>query len=166
MRIVGVLALVTVLSACASSGGAGSEHACTLIAASTGISVRIAPPLAADVSAATLEACWDGECREEHLHLSPSTAAGETTCTGDGADDACSAQVIVNGGKQAFIDLPDLPTAPVRITLNLSDLGGDSILERTLDVTPRSTYPNGPDCGGGGTQARLAVDADGNVSDS
>jgi hypothetical protein len=165
MRILGVLALATVVSACGPGGaGMGGGVLCTEIGSPTGIGVKIAPPLASDVSAADLRACWGDQCRTRELTLTHSTEVVATECAGDQPDDSCSARLGRTGGKNAFAGVRDLPTEPVRVTLTLTDSGGDSLVEQTLDVTPRLTYPNGPDCPSGGPQANLAVDADGGVT--
>jgi hypothetical protein len=48
------------------------------------------------------------------------------------------------------------------VTLTLTGPDGQ-VLERELEVTPEVTYPNGPQCGGGGVQAGLVVGASGYV---
>lgn len=156
-----LLFLVAVTGCGAGPGGVGSE-ACTEIGAPTGVGVDVAAPIAGKVTGGTLEVCWDGECVRRDLQLMNSTEAGDTTCTGDGPTDACSAQLGENGRKNAFVDVQNLPQAPVRATLTLTGTDGQ-VLQQEAGATPAATYPNGPDCPPGGVQAHLVVDASGSV---
>lgn len=158
MRALPTIALLLVISACGMSAGSG-EQACTEIGTPVGIGLEIEAPLAAKVTKATVEACWDGTCRTSELELFPSTAPAHTTCVGD----VCSADMKPTGGKNGFADLAGLPETPVKITLELTGSGG-TVLQRTLEVTPRMQFPNGPDCPGGGPQAQLTVSGDGKVT--
>ncbi|WP_254126270.1 hypothetical protein [Amycolatopsis sp. CA-230715] len=153
-----VLALV--LTGC--GAGAGGEHACTLIAAVVGISVDLAPPIAEKTASATVEACWANTCRTHPLDLAPASKAGPQTCTGTGPDAACSAQSIPTGGKHGVVTVPDLPETPVQVTVTLTEPGGRTGTKK-LTATPVMAHPNGPDCGGGGPQLNLAVDASGTL---
>jgi hypothetical protein len=125
-----------------------------------GVGIDLSPGIAAKVSGATLLACWAGGCTTRKVELEPSTATGPTTCTGDKPSNVCSASMTPTGGKHGFADLPGLPAAPVRVTVTLSGFP-----EQTLDVTPTMSYPNGPDCGPGGPQARLVVDDTGKMTE-
>lgn len=150
MRILVLLSLA-LLAACGTQAGA-PDRACTAIGARVGIGVEIAPSVAASVVDTTsLEVCWNGSCHTYPVELSPSTAAVDSTCTGTGPDDACSARMRETGGKNGFADIPDLPASPVQVTLS----------GVTLTVTPKLLYPNGPDCGAGGPQAKVVVDETG-----
>jgi len=160
MRVLPVMAMVLVaVTACGSPSGAGGERACTMIGTQVGIGLDIEPAAAAKVDSATLVACWASTCDTQDVVLSPSTAAASTTCTGDKPTDSCSARMTTTGGKHGFVTLPGLPVEPIRVTVRLS-----AFPEQTLDVTPKLLYPNGPDCGAGGPQATLRVDANGVVS--
>ncbi|MGH3520751.1 MAG: hypothetical protein ACRDQ7_25925 [Haloechinothrix sp.] len=160
MRALQTIALLLVLSACGASAGSGAQ-ACTEIGTPVGIGLDVEPPLAAKVSAASLEACWDGSCRTAEVELFPSTAPAQTGCVGD----VCSAELRPTKGKHGFADLADLPEEPVEVTVALTGKGGVTVLERTLEVTPRMQFPNGPDCGGAGTQAGVVVSGAGAVRD-
>lgn len=157
MRALPTIALLLTISACGMSAGSG-EHACTEIGTPVGIGLEVEPPLASKVTRATLEACWDGSCRTSHVNLMPSTSPARTTCVGD----VCSADMEPTGGKNAFADIAGLPEKPVEVTLKLSGSSG-TVLERTLEVTPRMQFPNGPGCPGGGPQAQLTVSGAGDV---
>lgn len=150
MRIL-VLLSVALLAACGTQAGA-PDRACTAIGTRVGIGVEIAPSVAARFAdTMNVEVCWNGSCHNYPVALSPSTAAVDSSCTGTGPDDACSARVQETGGKNGFADIFDLPTSPVQLTLS----------GVTLTVTPKLWYPNGPDCGAGGPQANVVVDETG-----
>jgi hypothetical protein len=148
MRILVLLALA-LLTACGAQARSG--WACTAIAVPVGIGVEIAPSVAARFASLSLDVCWNGSCHTYPVALSPSTTAVDSTCTGTGPDDACTAHMRETGGKNGFADIPDLPAGPVQVTLS----------GVTLTVTPKLRYPNGPGCGGGGPQAHLVVDQNG-----
>lgn len=161
MRRLAVLALVlTGATGCGAGSGAGGEHACTLIAAVVGISVDIAPPVAANTVSATVDACWANTCRTHRLDLVPATVPGPQTCTGTGPDAACGVQSVPTGGKHGSLAVPDLPRTPVQVTVHRTEQGGRTTADR-ITATPVMAYPNGPGCGGGGPQLNLAVDASG-----
>ncbi|SDC44084.1 hypothetical protein [Actinokineospora iranica] len=148
---------LSALLGCGSSPGAG-DPPCTAIGSPAAISLDISPETAPAISAATppptgqLTACWGGECRTAQLDLRAATSAGATTCV----DENCSAQMTPTGGLAGFVELPDLPKdTPVAVTLAL---GG---AEHRVEVVPRATFPNGPECGEGGPQARLTLNQGG-----
>jgi hypothetical protein len=147
-----VLLALLLVTACGAQAGEGGERACTAIGTRVGIGLDIAPGVTA--SAVTLVACWNGACRTYPVELRPSTVATGSTCAGAQPADSCSAQVRETGGQHGFVDIPDLPAAPVTVTLS-DDVHG------TLEITPKLLFPNGPGCGGGGPQANLIVDATG-----
>ncbi|MEU6645157.1 hypothetical protein ABZ863_21705 [Saccharomonospora sp. NPDC046836] len=159
-----MLALLLVAGCGASAGAGGADRPCTEIGASTGIAVDIAPrPAGPEAVTATVEACWGRTCRTAPVELSLSTTAGPPTCTGNGQDDSCSAAMRYTGGKNGFAYIDDLPEQPVAVTLTVSGDGGTEIVRQELDITAQPVYPNGPHCGAAGPQARLHVDAAGNV---
>jgi hypothetical protein len=163
MRRFPLLALL-VVAGCGAPIGLG-EGGCTAIGALVGVSVDIAPrPADPEISGATLEACWADECQTHPVALNPSTTTGEETCTGDKPTDVCSVGTRETGGKNGFVAMPDLPTAPVQLTLTVTDAAGVQLATQTLDVTPETVYPNGPECPPGGPQARLTVDSTGKIS--
>lgn len=144
---------------CALLTACSSGKQCTAIGTQVGVGVQIKGPLAARASSASMEVCWDGGCEEARVELQPTRRTVTETCAGD----TCSATSVPDGGKHAFGDVPGLPERPVRVRLALLDAGGEPVLERAIDVTPRLRYPNGPDCGGGGPNAALTVEGDGVV---
>lgn len=156
-----VVALAAV-TACGSQIGTG-ERPCTAIGARQGVGLRIEPPYARRVAGAEMKVCWNGRCRTVETRLEPATAALPGKCPDGGPDTACGATMSPTGGKTGFADVPDLPKAPVQVTLVLRDGTGKPILDERLDVTPRGTFPNGPHCGEGAPQANLTV-TDGRVT--
>jgi hypothetical protein len=157
MRALPLLALLlAATTACGSPAGSGGGQTCTAIGPLVGVGIDLQPAAAAKVSDATVVACWSGACVTRAVELRPSTAAGPETCTGDN----CSVRAAPTGGKQGFADLPGLPSAPVRLTVKLAGFA-----DQTLDVTPKLSYPNGPDCGAGGPQAQVVVDDTGRATE-
>ncbi|MGC7100408.1 hypothetical protein ACPZ19_37490 [Amycolatopsis lurida] len=113
----------------------GEGKPCTLIGTRVGVGVDVDPALAAKDG--TLELCWDGRCTTHDLGL--------------------------RDGTDGFADVPDLPLTEVLATVRLTGAGGDQLVEQTLPITAAQTFPNGPDCGAGGPQQQLVVDASGAV---
>jgi hypothetical protein len=140
VRAVVLLGGLAVLTACGSFGGAGN-HPCTLISTPRGISVDIAPGLAQRVARTALTVCWDGTCHAPALRL------GRTPST----------------RGRGFAMVPDLPVRPVRVELAFRDTKGMTLLDGTVTVTPKRTYPNGRDCPASGPQAQVTVTADGHL---
>ncbi|WP_436775577.1 hypothetical protein [Yinghuangia sp. YIM S09857] len=153
----GLLAVGLVFAVGCGATSARSERHCTLIAGRIGVGLEIAAPHAERTAIAHLRACAGDVCREGDLQLNPSTAAVPDPCTGE----VCAARVTPTGGKHGFLDMPGLTGAPLRVTLTLRDAAGAELLVREADVTPRESFPNGPDCGSNGFQAPVALAADG-----
>ncbi|MER6008444.1 hypothetical protein ABT120_58630 [Nonomuraea angiospora] len=151
------LTLLTLLLA----AGCSPEAPCTAIGTPVGVSLHIAAPLAAEASAATMEVCWDGACKQVGVELRPSTRAARETCSGD----SCRADEERTGEKNGFGDVAGLPKRPVTIRLTLHGAGAKPLLERRLEVTPKGRFPNGPECGEGGPNVVLTVAADGSVQE-
>jgi hypothetical protein len=121
--------------------------------------VDIDPAIAAKISGGTLTLCREGACQTGQLDLVPSTSAVASTCDGD----VCSARSRETGGTHAFMTVPDLPETELAATVRLTDQSGATVVDQSLNVTAELTYPNGPDCGTGGPQQQLLVDANGIV---
>lgn len=160
VRTTAVLGALLMLGACGSSSGTGIGQACTAIGARVGVSLDVKMP---DIKTASLRVCWDDRCATPEIILFPSSTVVATTCTGTKPDDTCSARSEPDGGQNGFGDIPDLPTKAVTVTVRLTDAAGATLVDRELALTPKTTYPNGPDCPAGGPQAGVAVDADGSV---
>ncbi|TDC71204.1 hypothetical protein E1200_02950 [Actinomadura sp. GC306] len=156
-------ALGAVLLAVAACGAEGAGAECTLLGSSPGVSVAVRPPDAPRVASASLRVCWDGTCREPELGLGNSSTSVPLGCEGEEPDAACAASASPDEGKIGFAVVEGLPKAPVQVTLKLRDGGGRVLVDRSLDVTPKATFPNGPDCAEGGPQVALTV-ADGTVT--
>lgn len=157
----------TAIAAVAGCGafGPGSPKACPAIGIQAGIGLDIAPAFAAKVGKAKLKACWGSACKDQAIELYPSSTSSALPCTGTGPDAACGAQAVPTGGKNGFFALPDMPADPIDATLTLTDAAGAPITEQTLQLSPKVTYPAGPECGGGMPQTGLLVSPDGTVSE-
>ncbi|MEU0571741.1 hypothetical protein ABZ297_40970 [Nonomuraea sp. NPDC005983] len=157
-RLAVIVAAAAVLTGCASE----PLRPCTLVGTPVGVGLSVAAPLAAKVRSATVEVCWDGSCRRPRLELYQGSRAGEQTCSGE----ACSAVAVPTAEKHGFADVAGLPKRPVEVRLTLRGARGASLLDTTVRVTPKGRFPNGPECGEGGPNAMLTVDAGGNVRES
>ncbi|MBN6035256.1 hypothetical protein [Amycolatopsis sp. 195334CR] len=113
----------------------GEGKACTLIATRTGVGVEVDPALRA--ATGTLELCWDNRCKTHDLGL--------------------------RHGTDGFADVPDLPLTEMSATVRLAGAAGERLVEQSLLMTAAQTFPNGPDCGAGGPQQNLVVEASGAV---
>lgn len=146
--LTGCLAALALLTGCT------AEPECTLIGAPVGVGVTVKAPLAARVADATLEVCWSGSCHHPGLELFPATAAAGETCAGDG----CAVTMEPTGDQHGFGNVAGLPKSPVRVRLRLRDAAGVELLDRTLQVTPKGRFPNGPGCAEGGPSAELIAE--------
>jgi hypothetical protein len=153
-----VLRLTLLLLACLTACSYG-QAPCTLRAGLEGVHVEVDQAVAARAGHLAMEVCWDGACRRSSGELMPSTRVTGHTCEGE----ACSATAVRTGGKFGFGTISGLPKRPVEVRLTLGDGGSEPVLTRTIRVTPRATFPNGPDCGEGAPQVTLTVAADGTV---
>ncbi|WP_201761470.1 MULTISPECIES: hypothetical protein [unclassified Nonomuraea] len=153
------LALIAALFAVALSGCSdGSE--CTAIGTPVGVSVRVKAPIAASAETAEMQVCWDGACKPARAELRVSQETGEGGCDGD----TCEATAVPTDDKVGFATVPGLPKQPVEVRLTLR--GSEPVAEHTLTVTPKGRFPNGPECGEGGPNVVLTVEADGTVRES
>ncbi|GAA2865178.1 hypothetical protein [Nonomuraea rubra] len=149
------LLLLATLTACSSG-----ERPCTMMASLEGVHVDVDQAVAARAEHLAIEVCWDGACRRSSGELMPATRQGEQTCSGD----TCSVTAVRTGAKFGFGTVSGLPKRPVEVRLTLSGAGGsEPVPARTIRVTPKATFPNGPDCGEGAPQVKLTVAADGTV---
>ncbi|WP_433468173.1 hypothetical protein [Spirillospora sp. CA-128828] len=144
------------LAACGTGGG-GAGRECTLIGSMPGLSVVVPAPEGARVASAHLRVCWGGTCQEPRLELRPTSKTVSTGCDGDEPDDACGASASPDGGMSGFAHVEGLPKTSVKVTLTLRDAQGRKYLGKRVDVTPKTTFPNGPHCGEGEPQAVLTV---------
>ncbi|MFI9558161.1 hypothetical protein [Nonomuraea endophytica] len=116
-----------------------SDRMCTLIGTPVGIQVDVAPPISDRVAAAEMEVCQAGTCKPARLELFR-------------AD---------QGGRSGFGNVEGLRKEPVEVSLKLTDTAGKPVVEQDIQVTPRGRFPNGPDCGEGGPNAKVQVDGGG-----
>ncbi|MDN3357948.1 hypothetical protein [Actinomadura sp. DC4] len=145
------LALLALIPACGSAAGSGSE--CSLVGGRTGVGLEVRPPLAAGVARASMRICRGDACRTSAVRLDPSTTTRPGGCSGG----TCSGTAVRTGGVQGFVDVPGLPKAPVTVTVVLRDASGGRVLDRTLTVTPKGVFPNGPRCGEAGRQTGVVA---------
>ncbi|MDX3105640.1 hypothetical protein ACIBO5_13395 [Nonomuraea angiospora] len=135
LRFLAVLALAVTLCGCQ------GEQGCTLIGTRVGVQVDVAAPLASRVVAAKLKVCQAGRCTEPKLELFPSD----------------------QGGKYGFGDVGGLRKEWATVRLRLTDAAEKEVLDRTIDVTPKGRFPNGPQCGEGGPNAQVEVNGEGRM---
>ncbi|URN02210.1 hypothetical protein LUW74_01645 [Actinomadura madurae] len=155
-RAVTLGAAALALAACG-AGGEGAGRPCTAIGSMPGLRLAVPAPDAARIDTASLRVCWNGECREPRIELHPTSTTVSTGCDGDEPDAVCGASASHDGGKAGFAQVEGLPKEPVRVTVKLRDADGRTVLDQSLDVTPKATFPNGPGCGEGRPQAVLTV---------
>lgn len=142
-----------------------AETACTLIGSVSGVSVTVERAIAADVSALTLRVCWDlsaasPTCRDTAVELSPGSDSVNQGCDSPEPDAACSATVVPNGTEVGFGQVDQLPAGPVTIVATATGPSGPQRFPQA-GATAAPTFPNGPDCGAGGTQLVVVLDSHG-----
>jgi hypothetical protein len=147
-----VLAGIALLASC---GERAPAAVCPDVAARSGISIDIEPPLAAKVAKAFLNG--------RDVHLDESTRAVPSNCEGGKPEDSCSATMVPTGGKNGFLDMVDLKPEPTRVSVRLTDAAGQVIVDKDIEVIPREVLPGAPECGGGQPQAGVIVAADGTL---
>jgi hypothetical protein len=155
VRALAALATVLLLAGCSPTG-----VACTEIGAAPGVGVTVERAIAADVAAVQLTVCWDGDCHDHKVQLSPGSDTVDQGCHGNDPDTACSATAVPNGTKVGFAEVPGLPTGTVMVGATVQRAGKQRVLPR-IEVQAKPTYPNGPQCGPQGTQAHVVVGAAG-----
>ena len=149
------LATVLLLAGCSPM-----DVACTEIGASPGVGVTVEKTIAADVDTVQLTVCWNGDCRDHEVQLTPGSDTVDQGCDGNDPDSACSATAVPNGTKVGFAEVPELPTGTVMIGATVQRAGQQRVLPK-IEVQAEPTYPNGPQCGPQGTQAHVVVEASG-----
>jgi hypothetical protein len=149
------LATVLLLAGCSPM-----EVACTEIGAPPGVGVTVEKTIAADVDAVQLTVCWDGDCHDHTVQLTPGSDTVDQGCDGNDPDSACSATAVPNGTQVGFAEVPGLPTGTVMIGATVRRAGKQRVLPK-IDVQAKPTYPNGQQCGPQGTQAHVVIGASG-----
>jgi hypothetical protein len=137
-----------------------TEVACTEIGAPPGVGLTVAKTIAAAVDDVRLTVCWDGECDDHEVQLTPGSDTVDQGCNETDPDSACSATAVPNGTKVGFADVPGLPTGTVTISAAVRRAGRQIALPK-IDVQSEPTYPNGPQCPSQGPQAHVVVGASG-----
>ncbi|MFC5829278.1 hypothetical protein [Nonomuraea insulae] len=154
-----MLRLALLATALLLTAGCSEEVMCTAIGTPVGVGVTVKGRLAAEAGSAVMEVCWDGACKQARAELYPSSRAGQESCSGD----TCSVTAVPTEDKHGFGDVAGLPKRPVEVRLALRGGGSEPVLERTVKVTPKGSFPNGPECGEAGPQIVLTVEGDGTV---
>jgi hypothetical protein len=159
VAVVGSVVSVALLAGCGDEGaGASDERRCTLIGSESGLSVTV-PTEVAPVRGLRLEVCAAGTCETRRVVLHEGTSVAEESCSGDGPDAACAAEVTPDGSQYGFVRL-DLVAGPVEVSASRAGPGARVDLAPTA-VEAATTYPNGPDCGAGGVQAQVTLTSTG-----
>lgn len=155
-----VAAALAVLGAC----GTGNGRACTEIGAVSGVGVTVDSALAPEVTGLRLEVCFAGDCRTVPVELSPGADTVPGPCPSDAdPDTACSASAVPNGTLVGFAEVADLPAEEIQIGATLTKTNGSATLPE-IQLTARTSYPNGPDCPGQANQAAVVITPDGLVA--
>ena len=131
-----------------------------MIAALSGVSVTVDRSLAPEVAALRLTVCSADNCVTRPVELAPGSDTVGGGCTGPDPDDSCSASATPNGSKVGFLEVTELAAGPVRISATAS-VSGRAKRYPEVTVTAATVYPNGPNCGGSGTQAAVTLGVDG-----
>lgn len=141
------LALVVPLALLAGCDRFGGEDYCTLVDAQSGVSISVDAAFAPKVDAAVLSVCRGELCDRRSFTLRRTADVGSLV-----------------GKKFDRITIAGLRDDPARISLTISDAKGQIVADRTLDVTPSVSYPNGKGCGPRVVSVALVVDAAGTIT--
>jgi hypothetical protein len=141
MRFLATASLVlAATAACATEG----SRACTATGEPPLVDFTVDPAFAPKVKDGTLEVCWGDTCRSGELGVLPELRENDRTKTG-------------------ALDVPGGPVGEVRVTLRLNGPTGSTVVDDTVTVRTKPTYPNGRGCDPVGPRASLRVDSEGNV---
>jgi hypothetical protein len=142
------------------AGCSPTEVACTEIGAPPGVAVTVEKAIATQIEAVLLTVCWNGNCSDHDIELSPGSDTIDQGCDGTDPDSVCSATAVPNGTKVGFAEVPGLPSGTVTISAEVSRSGREVTLPE-IAVLAQPTHPNGPHCGPQGNQAKVIVGANG-----
>ena len=143
------------------TGCSSPALACTEIGAPSGVSVTVLAPYAAEVDALSLTICWTGaDCVDGAVDLMPGSDTVDQGCSGTDPDDTCSATAVPDDTLVGFLDVAGLPAGPLTIEGTATASGKQRRLAE-ISRTAETTFPNGPQCGPGGNQLRVELDANG-----
>jgi hypothetical protein len=157
--------MAAVLALLVTSGCSALERSCTTIGSLSGVSVTVDRVVAADLDGLRLRVCWpldsaDPTCRDDVVELTPGTDSIDQGCASGGPDAVCSATASPNGTLVGFLQLDDLSEGRARVSGVVTIAGRRQALP-PVTVAAEPSYPNGPDCGAGGQQARVTLGSDG-----
>jgi hypothetical protein len=142
------------------AGCSPAEVACTEIGAPAGVAVTVEKAIATEIEAVLLTVCWNGNCSDHDVELSTGSDAIDQGCDGTDPESVCSATAAPNGTKVGFAEVPGLPSGTVTISAEVSRSGRNVMLPE-IALAAQPTYPNGPQCGPQGNQAKVIVGASG-----
>ena len=153
-----------VLALLAASGCTAWERSCTMIGSVSGVAVTVDQTMAADLDRLSLRVCWLPDstrptCRNTVVELTPGFDSVDQGCAPGGPDAVCSATATPDGTSVGFVELGDLPSGPITVSGTATTAGQRRPLA-PVALTASPTYPNGPDCGVGGTQATVTLGSD------
>jgi hypothetical protein len=94
------------------AGCSPTEVACTEIGAPTGVAVTVEKAIATQIEAVLLTVCWDGNCSDHDVELSPGNDTIDQGCDGTDPDSVCSATAVPNGTKVGFAEVLAYQAAP------------------------------------------------------
>lgn len=120
------------------------ETPCPAIGQATVVSMTVAAPYVPQVGTLRLKACQDGACAEDDLELHPGSVTVDQGCNADGA---CSATASPDGTMIGMLFLASLTESPMDLTATGTVPDGSALPVRTLNFTPRGTFPYGEQCG-------------------
>jgi hypothetical protein len=154
-----------VLALLAASGCTASERACTMIGSVSGVAITVDQTVAADVDRLSLRVCWQPDsarptCQNTVVELTPGFDSVDQGCGPGGPDAVCSATAAPDGTQVGFVELGDLPSGPITVS-GAATMAGQRRALAAVELTASPTYPNGPDCGVGGTQATVTLGSEG-----
>ena len=142
------------------AGCSAPTAVCTEIGSTSGISVTVLAPYAAQVDAVRLAVCWAGQCQERDVELAPGSDTVDQGRSGTDPDDTCSATAVPNNALVGFAELSELPAGPITVAAVLT-VDGRRVTVAEAARSAETTYPNGPQCGPGGNQAQIEIDRTG-----
>lgn len=128
---------------------ASQDDECPAVGLPSGVSVQVAAELAA-ATTAEITVCEGEACQTRRVPLTPSTAPGTTSCSGDN----CGARLEPTGGKNGFATL-EMPAVPVRVTVKLFDDADQPVADGSVETTASGS--SSTTCPTPGRQITLAM---------
>lgn len=144
------------------AAGCQAETACPAVAQAPVVALTVGREYAPSVRTVHLKACQEGHCAEADLELFPGSTTVDQGCEPGpyGGDRPCSATSSPDGTLTGMLMMGTLSESPIEATSTGTDANGLPLPLRTLNFTPRASYPYGQQCGRFVT-AGVVLDADG-----